>query len=90
MSDDLLFQGVLASIRSASRHELPASILPEHSFVLDLGFDSLAIARLALALEDTFAQPVLLDEWLAIEDDPGALTVASLCGYIEDSRGLHE
>lgn len=90
MSDDAVFQGVVASTRSASRHELPEAILPEHSFVLDLGFDSLAVARLALALEDTFAQPVLLDDWLAYEDDPGALTVASLCRYIEESRGGHD
>lgn len=87
---DPIFEGVVASIRAAARHALPVTIEPGHSFILDLGFDSLAIARLALSLEDRFRQPFLLDDWIADESDPAALDVDSLCRYLTETGGAHE
>ena len=87
---DPLFERVVASIRAAARHPLPAEITGDRSFILDLGFDSMSIARLALALEDRLDQPVLLDDWIAGEADPAALNVDSLCRYLRETRSAHE
>lgn len=87
---DSTFDLVVLSIRAAARHPLPASISRDDSFILDLGFDSMSIARLALALEDQFHQPILLDEWIAQEADPAALNVNSLCRYLEQAWSTHE
>jgi acyl carrier protein len=84
------FDLVVASIRAAARHPLPAIIAGNDSFILNLGFDSMSIARLALALEDQFHQPILLDDWIAQGADPAALTVDSLCRYIDETRGAYE
>jgi acyl carrier protein len=77
--------GVVAAIRAVARERAPARIEPEHSFVTDLGFDSMAIVVLGLALEDRFDRPVMLDEWIGRCEDPTELTVASLCSYLEES-----
>ena len=52
------------------------------SLVAQLGYDSLRMASLAIALEDEFGRPLLLAEWIARAADPEQLTVASLCEYI--------
>ncbi len=83
------FDLVVASVRAAARHPLPAIITGDDSFILDLGFDSMSIARLALALEDQFHQPILLDDWISQEVDPAGLNVASLCRYLEKTRSPH-
>jgi acyl carrier protein len=86
MTADPTFEGVIACIRAAARHTLPEVIQREHAFVTELGFDSMSIARLALALEDRFHQALPLDEWIAEASDPRELTVASLCDYVAAAR----
>ena len=77
--------GVVAAIHAVARERAPARIEPGHSFVTDLGFDSMGIVVLGLALEDRFGRPVMLDEWIGRCEDPTELTVASLCSYLEES-----
>jgi acyl carrier protein len=77
--------GVVAAIRAVARERAPARIDLDHSFVDDLGFDSMGIVVLGLALEDRFDRPVLLDEWIGRCEDPTELTVGSLCAYLEES-----
>ena len=72
------------ALRAASKDTLPPAIEPHHSVVLDLGFDSLKIAMLALALEEEFGCPMMLDEWIRLHRSPGALTVASLCDFLRE------
>lgn len=81
-------EGVVAAIRAVARDRAPARIESTHSFVNDLGFDSMRIVVLGLALEDRFERPVLLDEWIARCSDPAELTVASLCEWLEET--LHD
>lgn len=59
-----------------------AKISPSDSLVLALGFDSLRVASLAIALEDQLDRPILLNEWVASCNDPTALTVGSLYEYV--------
>jgi acyl carrier protein len=54
------------------------------SLVASLGYDSLRMASLAIALEDEFQRPLLLAEWIARAPDPEELTVGSLCEYIDE------
>jgi acyl carrier protein len=54
------------------------------SLVARLGYDSLRMASLAIALEDEFARPLLLAEWIARAPNPEELTVGSLCEYIAE------
>ncbi len=63
--------------------KLPKKPKPSDSLVNDLGFDSLKIAGLALALENEFGEPLLLVDWVTRVADPSKLTVQSLCDYIE-------
>ncbi len=53
------------------------------SFVVALGFNSLRMVSLSLALEDEFETPLLLNDWISGCDDPRQLTVGSLVDYIE-------
>lgn len=53
------------------------------SFVMALGFNSLRMVSLSLALEDEFEVPLLLNDWISGCDDPRELTVGSLVDYIE-------
>ncbi|MFW5875750.1 MAG: phosphopantetheine-binding protein [Myxococcota bacterium] len=75
--------GVLRAIRATARNPLPDSIEPEHSFVMDLRFDSMSIAILSVALEDEFDCSILLDGWIGGHRDPSTMTVRSLCRYLE-------
>jgi acyl carrier protein len=59
-----------------------AKINRSDSLVLTLGFDSLRVASLAIALEDQLDRPILLNDWIASCSDPTALTVASLHEYV--------
>jgi acyl carrier protein len=77
--------GVVAAVRAAAKAPLPDVIQPSHSFVLDLGFDSMSMAILGLTLEDEFHCVILLDAWIGQHADPAALTVASLCAYLQES-----
>jgi acyl carrier protein len=74
---------VKEAIRKAAPYQLPPELAESHSFVLDLGFDSLAMARLGLTLEEQFGFALLLDPWLSSQSDPAALTVGSLRAFVE-------
>jgi acyl carrier protein len=54
------------------------------SLVARLGYDSLRMASLAIALEEEFGRPLLLAEWIARVPDPEQLTVGSLCEYVSE------
>ena len=54
------------------------------SFIANLGFNSLRMVSLSLALEDQFGRPLLLNEWISRCDDPRLLTVGSLATYVEE------
>jgi acyl carrier protein len=82
MTVEAYLPGVTAALRAASRIPLPEQLRGQESLVFDLGFDSLAITRLGLALEEQFGCAILLDGWISSESDPQALTVASLCGFL--------
>jgi acyl carrier protein len=62
---------------------LPSEVRPEHSLVSELAFDSMAMVRLGVALEDELGRPILLDDWMQSCTDPADLTVRSLCEYLE-------
>jgi len=81
---------VTAAIRNAALHAIPSELTEAHSFVFDLGFDSLAMARLGLTLEEQFGFPVLLDSWLSSKSDPSELTVGSLCAFVESRLQVDE
>ena len=87
---DPIFDRVVAAIRSTLKGPLPAAILPNHSFVVDLGFDSMSVALLGLALEDQFNCAILLDGWIAEHNHPAALSVQSLCEYVARSLSPDE
>lgn len=80
---DSTFIRVVDAIRSTALAPLPERIEAHHSLVYDLGFDSMGVAMLSIALEDQFAFPVLLDTWIGAHDGPDGLTVGSLRAYME-------
>ena len=60
----------------------PETIIPEASFIEDLGADSLDVVELVMALEEEF------DIEIPDEDAEQLTTVSSAVGYIEDkSKG---
>ncbi len=81
---------VAKAIRDAASNALPAELTVNQSFVFDLGFDSLAMARLGLALEEQLGCPILLDPWLSSQSDPSELTVGSLCEFVKSRIESHE
>lgn len=81
---------VVRAVRDAAAVPLPDELKEGDSFVLDLGFDSLAMARLGLALEEQFGFPILLDSWLSSQSDPSALTVGSLRAFVVTRLEGHE
>ncbi|MEK7705234.1 MAG: acyl carrier protein [Myxococcota bacterium] len=68
------------AIRTSSDRQ--GQITREDSLVLKLGFDSLRIATLAIALEEELDRPILLNDWIATCTDPTTLTVGSLCDFV--------
>jgi acyl carrier protein len=78
-----LLEVVAESIEAAAVFEVPDPILPGHSLVEDLGFDSLTITVLALEIETRLGQSILLNRWVEGVSDPSELTVGSLCAYLE-------
>jgi acyl carrier protein len=78
---DRVFNAISQTLRS------PAVLDDELSFIADLGYDSLRVASLSMALESEFGQPVLLNDWLSSSDDPEQLTVGSLVAYLSELRG---
>jgi acyl carrier protein len=81
---------VLAALDVAARGGLPAPIEPGHSLVLHLGFDSMKMSLLSLALESEIGCPIVLDEWIGSHNDPKDLTVASLCRFLQETVSVEE
>lgn len=76
---------ILAKVERAVRSVLEqedAAVRPEHHLVDDLGFDSVKVASLTIALEDEFDDVLLLNDWIASASDPSELTVDSLVDYL--------
>jgi acyl carrier protein len=82
---DLLTK-TLRAVRSAA--ELDIEVDARHSFVRDLGFDSLRMATLALCLEEELGCAILLNDWIAGAEDPANLTVASLAEYVSEQLAV--
>jgi acyl carrier protein len=83
-------QNVLAAIRKAGGPNVPKSIEPHDSLMLRLGFDSMKLALLSLALERELGFTIVLDGWIASHSNPYELTVGSLCRFVEESLRLDE
>jgi acyl carrier protein len=73
---------VIEAIRASARHPLPARIEAQHRVVDDLGYDSLGIVNLSVALEDRLGRPILLDGWIGSAIGPSSLTVGSLAQWV--------
>lgn len=76
---------VLAKVCAALRSVLDdgeADVQPQHRLVDDLGFDSVNVASLTIALEDEFDDLLLLNDWIASANSPSDLTVDSLVDYV--------
>jgi len=58
------------------------------SLVLHLGFDSLKMTLLGLALETEFGRAIALDGWISSHPDPNELTVGSLCTFLSETLDL--
>jgi acyl carrier protein len=78
---DRVFNAVTQTLRS------PVELHEGLSFIADLGYDSLRVASLSMALESELGQPVLLNDWLSSSDDPEQLTVGSLVAYLSELQG---
>lgn len=83
--DSSSLAGVVDSIRASARLALPERIEAHHRFVDDLGYDSLGLVTLSVALEDRFGVPILLDGWIGSASSPSGLTVGSLAAWITSS-----
>jgi acyl carrier protein len=80
MSRELVREGVRKAIVDSApqAHEFSE----RYSFVSNLGYDSLRVATLAVALERHFGRVILLNEWISGIGDPNELTVGSLIDYV--------
>jgi acyl carrier protein len=78
---DKVSQAVLNTLRT------PVDLHDDMTFIGDLGYDSLRVASLSIALEEEFGQPILLNDWLAASDGPMSLTIGSLNAYIAEVFG---
>lgn len=58
------------------------SLSANYRLVDDLGFDSLKMANLSIALEDRLGETILLNDWIARSPSPDKLTIESLAYYI--------
>lgn len=73
---------VCAALRSVL-DDAAAEIEPRDRLVDDLGFDSVNVASLTIALEDQFDDVLLLNDWIAAANSPSDLTVDSLVDYVQ-------
>lgn len=81
LGKDEVMQGVVRAVkRTAARP--PELICGSHSLVLDLGFDSLRVATLSVALETEFGELLLLNEWIASAHTPYELNLDSLVAFV--------
>ena len=72
---------VCAALRIIAKNK-PIELRPEDHLVEDLGFDSMDVASLTIALEDEFDDTLLLNDWIASASSPSDLTVQSLVDYV--------
>jgi acyl carrier protein len=84
LTSEHIQNSVVSAIRKTAKNALPDAILPEHSFVSDLDFDSMSISLLGLALEDEFGCAILLSGWVERQSQPADLTVGSLVAYLTE------
>jgi acyl carrier protein len=77
----VVFAKVGAALTSVLE-DTSVDIRPEHHLVDDLGFDSVNVASLTIALEDQFDDVLLLNDWIASANSPSDLTVDSLVDYL--------
>jgi acyl carrier protein len=75
---------VLSALDAAARGGLPSPVEPGHSLVVHLGFDSMKMSLLSLALEAELGCAIVLDEWIGSHADPNELTVESLCRFLQE------
>jgi acyl carrier protein len=75
---------VLSALDAAARGSLPSPVEPAHSLVMHLGFDSMKMSLLSLALEAELGCAIVLDEWIGSHGDPNELTVGSLCRFLQE------
>jgi acyl carrier protein len=80
--DTSVLSVVIEAIRASARHALPTRIEPSHRVVDDLGYDSLGIVSLSVALEDRLGRPILLDGWIGNATSTSSLTVGSLASWV--------
>ncbi|HEY8208273.1 MAG TPA: phosphopantetheine-binding protein [Myxococcaceae bacterium] len=80
MRDAELMERVVRAVRDSAPR--PVEPEPDHRLVDDLGFDSLRMASLAIALETELGQPVLLNDWIASAPSLSDLTVQSLASHM--------
>jgi acyl carrier protein len=77
---ELIREKTYAAILNASESTKQPSA--HDSLVFDLGFDSMRMAMLSIALEVEFGAVILLNDWISSVDDLDQLTVESLVGYV--------
>ena len=80
MRDAEMMEKVVRAVRESAPR--PVDPEPGHRLVDDLGFDSLRMASLAIALESELGQPVLLNDWIASAPSLSDLTVQSLAAHM--------
>jgi acyl carrier protein len=80
MYERSIFERTCAAIRETIL--TPREVSMKDSLVYDLGFDSMRMATLSIALEMEFDRVVLLNDWISSADDLADLTVGSLVDYM--------
>jgi acyl carrier protein len=81
--DSEFFERVVRAIRQSGGDVVPTVVRRDDSLVLRLGFDSMKMALLSLALETEFGCAIVLDGWIGSYPDPQQLTVGSLTDYVQ-------
>jgi acyl carrier protein len=80
---DAVLRKVCAAVTNVLE-DTEVEVSPEQHLVDDLGFDSVNVASLTIALEDEFDDVLLLNDWIAGASNPSELTVDSLVDYLFD------
>jgi acyl carrier protein len=81
MPDNELFAKVSRALVDASDDPTMSPKIGDR-LVDDLGFDSLKIASLSIALEKEIGEVILLNDWIGAAASPSDLTVQSLLDYV--------
>lgn len=73
---------VMLAVKRAMGESESHSLSDKYRLVEDLGFDSLKMATLSIALEDALDETILLNEWISSSPSPNELTIESLALFI--------